>query len=75
MANPSVALIPLALFFIQPELNAKIALIVFAASRPILINTLYGVRENERMEPCTACGMRAGRGHRFCGYCGHPLGT
>jgi len=42
---PSVALIPLALFFFQPEINAKIALIVFAASWPILINTLYGVRD------------------------------
>ncbi|MEV0616487.1 hypothetical protein AB0I81_24445 [Nonomuraea sp. NPDC050404] len=40
---PSVALIPLALFFVQPELNAKVALIVFAASWPILINTVYGV--------------------------------
>ncbi|MFG6194779.1 ABC transporter permease [Nonomuraea sp. JJY05] len=42
---PSVALIPLALFFFQPEINAKVALIVFAASWPILINTLYGVRD------------------------------
>ncbi|MFI7445735.1 ABC transporter permease [Nonomuraea indica] len=42
---PSVALIPLALFFFQPEINAKVALIVYAASWPILINTLYGVRD------------------------------
>ncbi|MFI6500861.1 ABC transporter permease [Nonomuraea typhae] len=42
---PSVALIPLALFFFTPEINAKIALIVYAASWPILINTLYGVRD------------------------------
>ncbi|SDJ66003.1 ABC transporter permease [Nonomuraea jiangxiensis] len=42
---PSVALIPLALFFFQPEINAKVALIVFAASWPILINTMYGVRD------------------------------
>ncbi|MFC4013065.1 ABC transporter permease [Nonomuraea purpurea] len=42
---PSVALIPLALFFFQPELNAKVALIVFAASWPILINTMYGMRD------------------------------
>ncbi|MBX6385855.1 MAG: hypothetical protein IRZ07_23265 [Microbispora sp.] len=22
---------------------------------------------------CTQCGMRLGRGHRFCGYCGNPV--
>ena len=42
---PSVALIPLALFIFQPEINAKVALIVYAASWPILINTLYAVRD------------------------------
>ncbi|WP_327086859.1 ABC transporter permease subunit [Nonomuraea sp. NBC_01738] len=46
---PSVALIPLALFVFTPELNAKIALIVYAASWPILINTLYGVRDVDRV--------------------------
>ncbi|MEV0587936.1 zinc ribbon domain-containing protein [Nonomuraea sp. NPDC050310] len=24
---------------------------------------------------CTACGMKLGRGHRFCGFCGHPSET
>ncbi|MEV7009426.1 zinc ribbon domain-containing protein [Streptosporangium sp. NPDC051022] len=24
---------------------------------------------------CTACGMRLGPAHRFCGYCGHPSET
>ncbi|MEV0592507.1 hypothetical protein [Nonomuraea cavernae] len=24
---------------------------------------------------CTACGMRLGHAHRFCGYCGHPSET
>ncbi|MFF0306178.1 hypothetical protein ACFYSC_02055 [Streptosporangium sp. NPDC004379] len=24
---------------------------------------------------CTACGMRLGPAHRFCGYCGHPCET
>ncbi|MEU8247676.1 ABC transporter permease [Nonomuraea sp. NPDC048916] len=42
---PSVALIPLALFAFQPEINAKVSLIVYAAAWPILINTLYGVRD------------------------------
>ena len=26
-----------------------------------------------RTKFCTACGMQASTGHRFCGYCGHPL--
>ncbi|MEU8363863.1 zinc-ribbon domain-containing protein [Nonomuraea sp. NPDC048882] len=26
------------------------------------------------MRFCTACGMQAEAGHRFCGYCGHSLG-
>ncbi|NUT40718.1 MAG: zinc ribbon domain-containing protein [Thermoactinospora sp.] len=24
---------------------------------------------------CTACGAKLGRGHRFCGFCGHPSET
>ncbi|GGL58624.1 tetratricopeptide repeat protein [Planomonospora parontospora] len=24
---------------------------------------------------CTACGMRLGQAHRFCGFCGHPVKT
>ncbi|MER7499858.1 zinc ribbon domain-containing protein [Nonomuraea pusilla] len=24
---------------------------------------------------CVSCGMRLGAGHRFCGYCGHPVET
>jgi len=24
---------------------------------------------------CTACGMRLGPVHKFCGYCGHPIET
>ncbi|GAA3611064.1 ABC transporter permease [Nonomuraea rosea] len=59
---PSVALIPLALFFIQPELNAKIALIVFAASWPILINTLYGVRDVDPLAKETLRSFGFGRG-------------
>ncbi|MFI9553533.1 ABC transporter permease [Nonomuraea endophytica] len=53
---PSVALIPLALFFFTPEINAKIALIVYAASWPILINTLYGVRD---VDPVAAETLRS----------------
>lgn len=29
---------------------------------------------DERTERfCTSCGMRLGRGHQFCGFCGHPV--
>ncbi|WP_433253440.1 ABC transporter permease [Streptosporangium sp. CA-135522] len=42
---PSVALIPLALFLFTDGAQAKVALIVFAASWPLLINTMYGLRE------------------------------
>ncbi|MFB4281191.1 MULTISPECIES: ABC transporter permease [unclassified Nonomuraea] len=59
---PSVALIPLALFFFQPEINAKIALIVFAASWPILINTLYGVRDVDPLGKETLRSFGFGRG-------------
>ncbi|MGV9779541.1 ABC transporter permease [Streptosporangium sp. NPDC003464] len=42
---PSVALIPLALFLFADGAQAKVALIVFTASWPLLINTVYGLRE------------------------------
>ncbi|WP_283134211.1 ABC transporter permease [Rhizohabitans arisaemae] len=42
---PSLALIPLALFVFIPTHNAKIALIVYACTWPLLINTMYGVRD------------------------------
>jgi NitT/TauT family transport system permease protein len=42
---PSVALIPMAQFaFPDPE-YAKISLVIFASSWPLLINTMYGMRE------------------------------
>ncbi|MCF6475714.1 ABC transporter permease [Nonomuraea sp. MG754425] len=59
---PSVALIPLALFFFYPEINAKVALIVFAASWPILINTLYGVRDVDPLGKETLRSFGFGRG-------------
>ncbi|WP_433443410.1 ABC transporter permease [Nonomuraea sp. CA-141351] len=59
---PSVALIPPALFFFQPELNAKVALIVFAASWPILINTIYGVRDVDPVSEETLRSFGFGRG-------------
>lgn len=59
---PSVALIPLALFFFQPEINAKVALIVFAASWPILINTVYGVRDVDPLGKETLRSFGFGKG-------------
>ncbi|HEX2314818.1 MAG TPA: ABC transporter permease subunit, partial [Thermomonospora sp.] len=42
---PSVALIPLAGLLLGSGLNMKVALIVYAASWPILFNTMYGLDE------------------------------
>ncbi|WP_236004433.1 ABC transporter permease [Nonomuraea antri] len=42
---PSVALIPLAAFVFTDRLEMKVAMIVYAAAWPILINTMYGLRE------------------------------
>ncbi|MFC5831751.1 ABC transporter permease [Nonomuraea insulae] len=59
---PSVALIPLALFFFAGETNVKVALIVFSASWPILINTLYGVRDVDPVGKETLRSFGFGRG-------------
>ncbi|MEV0594096.1 ABC transporter permease [Nonomuraea cavernae] len=59
---PSVALIPLALFAFQPEINAKVALIVYASAWPILINTLYGVRDVDPVATETLRSFGFGRG-------------
>ncbi|MFE3450685.1 ABC transporter permease [Nonomuraea sp. NPDC059194] len=42
---PSVALIPLAAFIFTERLDMKIAMIVYASTWPILINTMYGLKE------------------------------
>jgi len=42
---PSVALIPLAGFLFSERLDMKIAMIVYASTWPILINTMYGLRD------------------------------
>jgi NitT/TauT family transport system permease protein len=59
---PSVALIPLALFVFTPDTNAKIALIVYASSWPILINALYGVRDVDPVAIETLRSFGFGRG-------------
>ncbi|MFI6538051.1 ABC transporter permease [Nonomuraea sp. NPDC050547] len=42
---PSVALIPLAAFVFSERLDMKIAMIVYASVWPVLINTMYGLKE------------------------------
>ncbi|WP_406318066.1 ABC transporter permease subunit [Streptosporangium sp. NBC_01639] len=42
---PSVALIPLALVLFSDRFDMKITLIVYAASWPVLINTMYGLKD------------------------------
>ncbi|MGW0484037.1 ABC transporter permease [Nonomuraea sp. NPDC003214] len=44
---PSVALIPLAAFVFADRLEMKVAMIVYASAWPILLNTLYGLRETD----------------------------
>jgi NitT/TauT family transport system permease protein len=42
---PSVALIPLAAFIFTERLDMKIAMIMYASMWPILINTIYGLKD------------------------------
>ncbi|MFF0310283.1 ABC transporter permease [Streptosporangium sp. NPDC004379] len=42
---PSVALIPLALVLFSDKTDMKVMLIVYAASWPVLINTMYGLKD------------------------------
>jgi NitT/TauT family transport system permease protein len=42
---PSVALIPLVLLIVQNNLRSELVIIVYASVWPVLINTIYGVRD------------------------------
>lgn len=42
---PSVALIPLAVLLFPEQLHMRVAVIVYAACWPVLINTVYGLKE------------------------------
>ena len=42
---PSVTLIPLMLVVLQSDLRAEIAVVVYASLWPVLINTMYGLRD------------------------------
>lgn len=53
---PSVAVIPLAMMLFPETLDLKLAVIVYGATWPILINTVYGLRE---VDPVAVETMRA----------------
>lgn len=57
---PSVALIPLALLVFTHELSSKVALVVYAASWPILVNTIYGLRDVDPLAQETLRGFGFG---------------
>jgi NitT/TauT family transport system permease protein len=42
---PSVVLVPLVLLIVQDDVGTEVVVIVFAAVWPVLINTVYGLRE------------------------------
>jgi NitT/TauT family transport system permease protein len=58
---PSVALIPLAIILLGRGLDMRVALIAYAATWPILINTIYGIRETDPVARDTARAFGFGR--------------
>jgi NitT/TauT family transport system permease protein len=58
---PSVALIPLAIIILGTGPNMKTWLVVYAASWPILFNTIYGMREVDPIARDTARAFGYGR--------------
>jgi NitT/TauT family transport system permease protein len=42
---PSVILVPLALLIVQNDVRAEVAVVAFASVWPVLINTIYGLKE------------------------------
>jgi NitT/TauT family transport system permease protein len=58
---PSVALIPLAILLLGRGLDMKVALIAYAATWPILVNTIYGIRDVDPLAKETARAFGLGR--------------
>jgi NitT/TauT family transport system permease protein len=58
---PSVALIPLAILLIGRGLDLRVALIAYASTWPILINTIYGIRDVDPVARDTARAFGFGR--------------
>lgn len=61
---PSVALIPLAILVYGTGLQSKVFLVAFAATWPLLMQTLYGVRDMDPVQLETARSYRIGRRRR-----------
>jgi ABC-type nitrate/sulfonate/bicarbonate transport system permease component len=57
---PSVALIPLAVLLYGTELGSKLLLVVYAATWPMLVNVVYGVRDTDPVAVDTARAYRLG---------------
>lgn len=58
---PSVALLPVAILTFGIGLEMKVLLATYAAFWPVLINTIYGVRDVDRVMIATARGFAWGR--------------
>jgi NitT/TauT family transport system permease protein len=58
---PSVALIPLAIVIFASTTNVKMSLVVYAATWPILINTLYALRDVDPLAKDTLRSFGFGR--------------
>ena len=64
---PSVALIPLAILLLGRGLDMKVALIAYASTWPILLNTIAGVHEVDPVAGDTARAYGLGRWARLTG--------
>ncbi len=62
---PSVALIPLAILVYGTGLESKVFLAAFAATWPLLIQTIYGVRDLDPVQRDTARSFRISRRDRL----------
>jgi ABC-type nitrate/sulfonate/bicarbonate transport system permease component len=62
---PSVALIPLAILIYGTGMQSKVFLAAFAATWPLLIQTVYGVRDLDPVQRETAQSFRISRRDRF----------
>ena len=62
---PSVALIPLAILIYGTGLQSKVFLVAFAATWPLLIQTIYGARDLDPLQLETARSFRVRRTDRI----------
>lgn len=57
---PSVALIPLFLLIIRNDLGSEVGVVAYAAAWPVLINTMYGLRDVDPLAKDTLRGFGFG---------------